>query len=179
MGLAGEFIGKECRGRRGLSVIEIMVALVVLATGAVITLGAIGMSLKATSSSAQSSVAVCYARRILEIALTPGNRCVVTNIGINPLYQSGVLRNLYSPTEGVPEPFLLKDFVTPIDPRDPERFARDAQNYKFAVTTTPFVDNTAPNSNLYTAQLYNVRVEIEWTDKLGKRNLKTGALFSR
>lgn len=101
MGLAGEFIGKECRGRRGLSVIEIMVALVVLATGTVITLGAIGMSLKATSSSAQSSVAVCYARRILEIALTPGNRCVVTNLGINPLYQSGVLRNLYSPTDGV------------------------------------------------------------------------------
>jgi hypothetical protein len=169
---------RVCKSR-GLSVIEIMVALVVLATGAIITLGAIGMSLKATSSSAQSSVAICYARRILEIALTPGSRCVVTNAGVNPLYQSGISRSLYDPSQGVAEPLELTDFVTAKDQRDLERFARDAQNYKFSVTISPFVDAVSPNSSAYTTQIYNVRVDLEWFDKLGKRSLRTGAIYSR
>lgn len=164
--------------RRGLTVIEVLVSLVVLATGAIITLGAIGLSVKATTASSQNSEAVCYSRRILEIALTPGPRSVYVESGINTQY-TNTFRPLYSNDTGVAPPFAIEDFTNSLDSKDLLRFRKDAQNYTYRVQVSPFVDPVDPRANKYGDQLLQVTVEMEWFDKMGRRTLRTGGLYSR
>ena len=164
------------RSRLGLSVIEIMVALVVLATGVLITIEAISFSIKATSSSAQNTEATAYSRRILEIVLSPGVRAAATATGINPAYTDLTLRSLYDGDVGPPAPFTIKDFVRSTDPRDIQRFGEAANKYKLTVRVTPYTDALG---GAYTASLFQVLVEVHWRDKLGPRSVKTGGVFHR
>lgn len=158
---------------RGLSVIEVMVAIVVLATALLITIEGITFSVKATSSSAQNTEATAYARRILEILTAPGLRGAATGITVNPAYAI-TQKLLYEGDIGPPPPFTVQDFVRGTDPKDVRRFAENASRYTFSVTIVPYTDTITP---AYTSSLFNVTVEMQWTDKMGSRAVKTGGLY--
>lgn len=164
--------------RRGLSVIEVMVGIVLLAAGILVTMGAISFGTKATYSSAQSTEASAYARRLMEVVLAGGpvRGPLVPGDTLNPAYDN-TFRRLYDTNDGIMPPFELEDFLRSQDPKDLRRFAYTAQNYEARVDLTPFDDITDPAD--FRFGLVNVTVELKWTDKTGPRSLKTVGVFKK
>jgi len=166
------------RNNRGLSVIEIMVGIVLLATGILVTMGAISFGTKATYSSAQSTEASAFARRLMEIVLAGGpvRGPLVPGNTLNPAYDN-VFRRVYDVTDGIMPPFELEDFLRSEDPKDLRRFVATAQNYEARVELKPFDDIVDPAD--FRCNLVNVTVELKWTDKTGPRSMKTVAVFKK
>jgi hypothetical protein len=152
--------------RRGLSVVEILVAMVLLATGVIFALSAVSYATKATAGTTQSTEATSYARKILELMLGHGPKAAYLNNGINPAYTAGVFKPLYGP-DGVMAPFEEADFTITNDPAEAAQFRESARQFEVKLAVTPYLDPGPPPTPML--GLYAVDVQLRWRDRLGLR----------
>lgn len=160
--------------RRGVSVIEILVAMVLLATGVVFALSAITYATKATAGTTQATEATSYARKILELVLSSGSKAACLNGGVNPAYLPPAFRPLYGP-DGVVAPFEEKDFITSQDTNEAAAFRESARQFEVMVVVQPYLDPGPPPTPM--EGLYSVDVQLRWRDRLGLRVSSYPALF--
>ncbi len=161
--------------RRGVSVIEILVSMVLLATGVVFALAAISYATRATAGTTQSTEATAYARKIVELLLSGGSKAAVLSGEVNPAYQPPDWRLLYSPDTGVAVPFEDGDFVISGDAQGLNTFRESASRFEFRVVVAPYMDAGPPPSPL--EGLYSVDLQLRWRDRLGVRVNSFPALF--
>ncbi|MFN8606822.1 MAG: hypothetical protein U0931_04780 [Vulcanimicrobiota bacterium] len=146
--------------------VEILVAMVLLATGVIFALSAISYATKATAGTTQSTEATSYARKILELMLGSGPKSACLSGGINPAYTGGVFQPLYGP-DGVVKPFEEADFTITKDPAEAAQFRESARQFEVKFSVTPYVDPGPPPSTML--GLYAVDVQLRWRDRLGLR----------
>ena len=161
------------RRRRGVSLIEILVSMVLLATGVVFALAAITYATKVTSGTTQSTEGTAYARKILELVLTEGQQCVLVGGQFNPAYEPASWRPLYGP-EGVAVPFDTSDFVVASDPQDVRAFVDSASKFELRIQVAPYLD---PVTSAVSAGLYSVDVQLRYRDRLGIRTISYPGLY--
>ncbi|MBN9418266.1 MAG: hypothetical protein J0I12_22640 [Candidatus Eremiobacteraeota bacterium] len=155
------------RSRRlGLSVVEILVAMVLLATGVIFALSAISYATKATAGTTQSTEATSYARKILELMLGGGPKSAYLAGAVNPAYTSGVFQPLYGP-DGVVKPFEEADFTLTTDAAEASQFRESARQFEVKFVVQPYIDPGPPPSPM--EGLYSVDVQLRWRDRLGLR----------
>lgn len=158
------------RSRRlGLSVMEILVAMVLLATGVVFALSAITYATKATAGTTQSTEATAYARKILELMLGSGPKSAYLSGAVNPAYTSGTFQPLYGP-DGVVPPFEESDFAATSDAAESSQFRESARQFEVRFVVQPYIDPGPPPVPM--EGLYSVDVQLRWRDRLG---LRTGS----
>ena len=164
--------GQRCR--RGVSVVEILVAMVLLATGVVFALSAVTYATKATAGTTQSTEATAYARKILELVLGNGPKAATQNGSINAAYQPPTFRPLYGP-DGVAAPFEERDFVLTSDPQELTDFYESARKFEVMVIVQPYLDPGPPPTPM--EGLYSIDVQLRWRDRLGVRTNSFPALY--
>lgn len=160
--------------RRGVSVIEILVAMVLLATGVVFALSAITYATKATAGTTQATEATSYARKILELLLSSGPKAACVNGAVNPAYTAATFRPLYGP-DGVMAPFEERDFITSNDPVEGATFRDSARQFEVKIVVLPYLDPGPPPTPM--EGLYSVDVQLRWRDRLGLRVSSYPGLF--
>ena len=154
------------RSRRlGLSVVEILVAMVLLATGVIFALSAVSYATKATAGTTQSTEATAYARKILELMLGGGPKSACLSGGVNPVYEN-VFKPLYG-TDGVLPPFEEADFTITTDASEAAQFRESARQFEVKFQITPYIDPGPPPAPM--EGLYSVDVQLRWRDRLGVR----------
>lgn len=162
------------RHRSGLSVIEILVATVLLGVGIIFALGAISYATKATSGTVQSTEATAYARKMLEVILGADPQAGALLDGdINPAYYNPDWLPLYGP-DGVSLPFAQDDFTGAADAEELRVFRESAQGFQFRVLVQAYRD---PQTNQLLSGLYNVDLQLRWRDRLGLRTQSYPALY--
>lgn len=155
------------RSRRlGLSLVEILVAMVLLATGVIFALSAVSYATKATAGTTQSTEATAYARKILELMLGGGPKSACLSGSINPAYVSGVFQPLYGP-DGVVPPFEEADFTITTDASEAAQFRESARHFEVKFQIQPYIDPGPPPASM--EGLYSVDVQLRWRDRLGVR----------
>lgn len=155
------------RSRRlGLSVVEILVAMVLLATGVIFALSAVSYATKATAGTTQSTEATAYARKILELMLGGGPKSACLSGAVNPAYTSGLFQPLYGP-DGVVAPFEEVDFTLTSDPSEAAQFRESARQFEVKFSVQPYLDAGPPPTPM--EGLYSVDVQLRWRDRLGLR----------
>lgn len=154
--------------------VEILVAMVLLATGVIFALSAVTYATKATAGTTQSTEATSYARKILELMLGHGPKAAYLTAGINPAYTSGVFKPLYGP-DGVVPPFEEADFTITNDPAEAAQFRESARQFEVKLTVTPYMDPGPPPTPML--GLYAVDVQLRWRDRLGLRVSSYPGLF--
>jgi len=162
------------RRRQAVSVVEILVAMVLLATGVIFALSAITYATKATAGTIQSTEATAYARKILEVLLDNGPKAACSNGGINPLFVPPSFRPLYGP-DGVPAPFEDRDFVNTSDVAEAAEFRESARQFEVQISVVPYQDPGPPPTLM--EGLYSVDVQLRWRDRLGQRTMSYPGLF--
>lgn len=160
--------------RRGLSVVEILVAMVLLATGVVFALTAVSYATKATAGTTQSTEATSYARKILELMLGTGPKSAYLAGAVNPAYALGTFLPLYGP-DGVVDPFEEADFTLASDPVETALFRESARQFEVKFTVVPYLDPGPPPTPI--EGLYAVDVQLRWRDRLGVRVSSFPGLF--
>ncbi len=155
------------RSRRlGLSVVEILVAMVLLATGVIFALSAVSYATKATAGTTQSTEATAYARKILELMLGAGPKSACLSGAVNPAYTAGIFQPLYGP-DGVVAPFEEADFSLTTDPSEAAQFRESARQFEVRFVVQPYMDPGPPPTPM--EGLYSVDVQLRWRDRLGLR----------
>jgi prepilin-type N-terminal cleavage/methylation domain-containing protein len=164
------------RIRRGVTVVEILVAMVLLAVGVVFALTAVSYATKATAGTTQSTEATAYARKILEIVMTTGPKGAIFQGAINPRFVAPTFRPLCSADTGeVAPPFELSDFVLPGSAEDERLFRSSAAGFELRVEVTPYSDPGPPAAIM--DGLYAVDVQLRWRDRLGLRTASYPGLY--
>ena len=159
---------------QGVTVVEILVAMVLLATGVVFALGAITYATKATAGTTQATEATSYARKILELVLGSGPKAACLNGAINPAFVPPTFRPLYG-LDGIMAPFAEADFVINGDLNEAAEFRESARQFEVMVTVVPYLDVGPPPTPV--EGLYSVDVQMRWRDRLGVRVSSFPALF--
>lgn len=154
--------------------IEVLVAMVLLATGVVFALAAITYATRATSGTTQATEATAFARKILEIVLSGNNKAAIVGGAINPAYEPPAWRVIYS-NEGVAAPFEEQDFVLSSDRESLQAFRESASRFEFQVVVQSFYDPGPPVTVM--EGLYSVDLQMRWRDRLGVRTFSFPALF--
>lgn len=163
------------RHRVGVSVIEILVAMVLLATGIIFALSAISYATKATSGTTQSTEATAYARKILETVMVAGPKGAISNGQINPLFINPPWRALVNEADGsVAPPFEVADFVPAGSPQDEQVFRASARQFELRVEVQSYRD---PVTTTVMEGLYAVDVQFRWRDRLGLRTTSFPGLY--
>ncbi len=147
--------------------------MVLLATGVVFALAAITYATKVTSGTTQSTEGTAYARKILELVLTQGNKCVLVGGQFNSAYEPATWRALYGP-DGVAIPFEIDDFVIANDPQDRLAFEESARRFEVRVQVGRYLD---PVTSSVMTGLYSVDVQLRFRDRLGLRTISYPGLY--
>lgn len=151
----------------GVTVIEILVAMVLLATGVIFALSAVTYATKATAGTTQSTEATAYARKILEIVMVAGPKGAIYNGAINPPFVGPVWHPLVSEADGsIAPPFELTDFVPNGSVQDEKIFRDSAKQFELKVDVQTYRD---PVTSAVMEGLYSVDVQLRWRDRLGPR----------
>lgn len=161
--------------RSGVTVIEILVAMVLLAVGVVFALTAVSYATKATAGTTQSTEATAYARKILEIVMVSGPKGAVFNGAINPRFVAPTFHPLCDPAGAVAPPFELTDFVSSGSAQDQQVFRSSAQAFELRVEVKPYLDPGPPAAVM--EGLYSVDVQLRWRDRLGTRTTSYPGLY--
>jgi type II secretory pathway pseudopilin PulG len=157
-----------------VSVVEILVAMVLLATGVVFALSAVTYATKATAGTTQATEATAYARKILELVLSSGPKAACQNGVVNPLFDPPTFRPLYGP-DGVMVPFESGDFVTTSDAQEVAEFRESARQFEVLVRVEQYLDPGPPPTPM--DGLFTVDVQLRWRDRLGVRIHSFPGLF--
>lgn len=160
--------------RRGLSVVEILVAMVLLATGVIFALGAVSYAAKATAGTTQATEATAYARKMLELMLGSGSKAAYLSGNINPAYTTGLFKPLYG-NDGVVAPFEESDFTITSDPVEARQFLESARQFEVKFSVKPYLDAGPPPKPM--EGLYAVDVQLRWRDRLGLRVTSYPGIF--
>lgn len=154
--------------------VEILVAMVLLATGVVFALSAITYATKATTGTTQATQATSLARKILELVMAAGPQAAVQGGAVHPAYRDPGWVWLYGP-DGVAPPFSTEDFLATNDPQAVAAFRRDASRFELQVSVQPYRDPSVPGLTLN--GLYLVDVRLRWHDRLGLKTLSYPGMY--
>ena len=157
-----------------MSVVEILVAMVLLATGVILALTAVSYATKATAGTTQSTEATSYARKILELMLGTGPKSAYLAGAVNPAYALGTFVPLYGP-DGVAAPFEEADFTLASDLAEAALFRESARQFEVKFSVVPYMDPGPPPTPM--EGLYAVDVQLRWRDRLGLRVSSFPGLF--